>query len=158
VRGVFAIGDAASVPWNGDELPMLSAPAMQEGRHVARLIRDEAAGRSPARRPFRYLDRGAMATIGRSSAVAQIGPLRRWGFPGWVAWLAVHIRYLVGFRNRLAVLSSWSWDYLRKDRAIRIIVQGDADPVAEAVHADAPVCVDEATPRRGSSEEVAEVA
>lgn len=158
VRGVFAIGDAASVPWRKGELPMLSRPAMQEGRHVARLIRDEAVGRSRARKPFRYLDKGAMATIGRSSAVAQIGPLRLWGFPGWVAWLAVHIWYLVGFRNRLAVLSSWSWNYLRKDRAIRVVAQSATDPVVDAVHADTAERIGGTPPRRGSSEEVAEVA
>lgn len=159
VVDVIAIGDAASVPWRNGELPMLSQPAMQEGRHVARLIRDEAVGRwrSRPRKPFRYLDKGAMATIGRSSAAAQIGALDLRGFPGWVAWLAVHIWYLVGFRNRLAVVSSWSWNYPRKDRAIRIVAQSDADPVADAVRAVAPLRVLRTPTRRGSSEEVAEV-
>jgi NADH dehydrogenase len=127
VDGVFAIGDTAAARGHDGELPMLSPPAMQEGRHVARLIRDQAAGRGRTRKPFRYTDKGTMATIGRKSAVAQIGPLRFRGFPGWVAWLTVHIYYLAGFRNRLAVLWSWSWNYLRKDRPIRIIARSDTD-------------------------------
>jgi NADH:ubiquinone reductase (H+-translocating) len=133
VDGVFAIGDAAAARWNNSELPMLSPPAMQEGRHVARVIRDQAAGRARARKPFRYIDKGIMATIGRNSAVAQIGPLRLRGFAGWVAWLTVHLYYLVGFRNRLAVLCSWSWNYLRKDRPVRIIARSDADTLTDAV-------------------------
>ena len=131
--GVFAIGDIAAARWHDGELPMLSPPAMQEGRHVARLIRDQAAGRGRTRKPFRYIDKGTMATIGRKSAVAQIGPLRFRGFPGWVAWLTVHIYYLVGFRNRLAVLWSWSWNYLRKDRPIRIIARSDTDALTGLV-------------------------
>jgi len=83
--GVFAIGDTAAARWRDGELPMLSPPAMQEGRHVARLIRDQAAGHGKTRKPFRYTDKGTMATIGRNSAVAQIGPLRLRGLAGWVA-------------------------------------------------------------------------
>jgi NADH:quinone reductase (non-electrogenic) len=135
VDSVFAIGDAAAARWNESELPMLSPPAMQEGRHVARLIRDQAAGRAGTRKPFRYIDKGTMATIGRNAAVAQIGPLRLRGFLGWVAWLTVHLYYLVGFRNRLAVLWSWSWNYLRKDRPVRIIARSDADNLTDAVEA-----------------------
>ncbi len=122
----FAVGDVASMRHGQDELPMLSAPAMQAGRHVARLIMNEA-GLAPASersllRPFRYRDKGTMATIGRNAAVGQIGFLSFTGFPAWVAWLTVHLYYLVGFRNRLAVFASWGWNYLRKDRPLRIIV------------------------------------
>jgi NADH dehydrogenase len=135
--GVYAIGDVASVtprPDRDGELPMLSPPAMQEGRYVARLIRaGQAAGVQP---PFRYRDKGTMATIGRRAAVAQIGPLRLRGFIGWITWLVVHLYYLIGFRNRLAVLASWSWDYLRRDRPIRLIVRSDYDPVVAALLAD----------------------
>jgi NADH dehydrogenase len=135
--GVYAIGDVASVRPAGtaQELPMLSPPAMQEGRYVARAIR---AGGEPAR-PFRYRDKGTMATIGRRAAVAQVGPVRLRGFLGWVTWLVVHLYYLIGFRNRAAVLASWSWDYLRRDRPIRLIVRSDYDPVVASLVPDDPV-------------------
>ena len=145
--GVYAIGDVASVrpasvraasvrPGSAEqELPMLSPPAMQEGRYVARAIR---AGGEPAR-PFRYRDKGTMATIGRRAAVAQVGPVRLRGFLGWVTWLVVHLYYLIGFRNRAAVLASWSWDYLRRDRPIRLIVRSDYDPVVASLAPDDPV-------------------
>jgi NADH dehydrogenase len=71
-----------------------------------------------------------MATIGRNAAVAQMGPLCFTGFVGWVVWLVVHLYYLVGFRNRLAVLGSWGWNYFRKDRPIRIVVRAHADRVS----------------------------
>jgi NADH dehydrogenase len=132
LEGVFAIGDAAATHGGTDaDLPMLSPPAMQEGRYVARAIIDEAHGRPMSASPFRYLDKGTMATIGRNSAVAHIRGIRFRGFPGWVAWLAVHIYYLIGFRNRLAVLWSWGWNYVKKDRAIRIIARSQADPLAD---------------------------
>lgn len=131
--GVFAIGDAAAVSWHDGEIAMLSAPAMQEGRYVARLIRDERRGRPGAARPFRYLDKGVMATIGRNAAVAQIGALSLRGFIGWIGWLTVHIYYLIGFRNRLAVLASWGWNYLKKDRAIRIIARSDDDRLVDRI-------------------------
>lgn len=132
VDGVYAIGDVASVPHGDGELPMLSAPAMQAGRYVARAILQRARGRPTGEiQPFRYVDKGAMATIGRNAAVAQTGPLRLSGFIGWLTWLVVHIYYLIGFRNRLAVLASWAWNYIRKDRSIRIIARSEADPLTE---------------------------
>jgi NADH dehydrogenase len=112
---------------------MLSAPAMQAGRYVARLIRDELRGRSGRTRPFHYVDKGVMATIGRNAAVAQIGPLLLRGFIGWVGWLTVHIYYLIGFKNRLAVLASWGWNYIKKDRAIRIIARSDDDRLVDQI-------------------------
>jgi NADH dehydrogenase len=131
---VYAIGDVASVrpPGTDGELPMLSPPAMQEGRYVARAIR---AGREPEQ-PFRYRDKGTMATIGRRAAVAQVGPVRLRGFLGWITWLVVHLYYLIGFRNRAAVLSSWGWDYLRRDRPIRLIVRSRYDPVVAGLIPD----------------------
>jgi len=126
---VFAIGDLAAARPDGEELPMLSAPAMQEGRYVARAILADLAGRRTAR--FRYRDKGTMAVVGRGSAVASIHGLQLTGWIGWVAWLAVHIYYLVGFRNRAAVLVSWGWNYLRRDRPIRMITAKDSDPLVE---------------------------
>ena len=126
---VFAIGDVAG---ERDELPMLSPPAMQEGRYVARLIRRRlAGGRDEDRPPFRYLDKGTMATIGRNAAVADVHGLRLTGFVGWAAWLLVHIYYLIGFRNRVVVLTSWAWDYLRRDRPIRLIIASQPDPLVD---------------------------
>jgi NADH dehydrogenase len=134
---VYAIGDVASVrPGGADqELPMLSPPAMQEGRYVARTIR---AGTEQSTRPFRYRDKGTMATIGRRAAVAQVGPVRLRGFLGWITWLVVHLYYIIGFRNRVAVLASWSWDYLRRDRPIRLIVRSNYDPVVASLVPDDP--------------------
>jgi NADH dehydrogenase len=134
--GVYAIGDVASVraPDGEGELPMLSPPAMQEGRYVARAIRNGG----PPGRPFRYRDKGTMATIGRRAAVTQIGPVRLHGFLGWIAWLVVHLYYLIGFRNRAIVLASWGWDYLRRDRPIRLIVRSRYDPVVASLVPDEP--------------------
>lgn len=133
LRDVFAIGDAASVEHDGGELPMLSPPAMQEGRYVARAILDEVEGGHASSRPFRYVDKGTMAVIGRSAAVAKLGPLKLTGFIGWVVWLTVHIYYLVGFRNRVVVFLSWGWNFVRKDRPIRIIARARDDPAAAAL-------------------------
>jgi NADH:ubiquinone reductase (H+-translocating) len=135
-RGVFAIGDAASIRYGDSELPMLSAPAMQAGRYVARQIIHEVKesrngnGRSPR---FSYVDKGVMATIGRHAAVGRLGRLTFTGFPGWLMWLVVHLYYLVGFRNRFAVFALWGWNYFRKDRPIRIIAPANPDPLVARV-------------------------
>jgi NADH dehydrogenase len=121
-ENVFAIGDvAAGLDKHGDVLPMVSPPAMQAGRYVARHILDPAM-----RRKFRYYDKGTLATIGRRSAVGQVGPLRFRGLLGWLVWLFVHIYYLIGWGNRVRVLVRWAWYYFRRDRPIRIIVRADA--------------------------------
>jgi NADH:quinone reductase (non-electrogenic) len=134
---VYVIGDAASVAEDGGELPMLSPPAMQEGRYVARAIVDRiTTGRGPAR-PFRYLDKGTMATIGRRAAVADVRGFKLRGTMGWLAWLLVHIYYLIGFRNRAVVLASWGWNYLRRDRPIRLILRSQADPVTAGLEPEA---------------------
>ncbi len=115
---VYAIGDdAAAHDKRGRELPMTSPPAMQAGRYVAKRI----LGRT--QRPFRYFDKGNLATIGRTSAVADIGPLRFTGFIGWLVWLVVHLYYLIGFENRLLVMVRWSWYYVRYDRPVRSRIQ-----------------------------------
>ena len=108
---------------------MLSPPAMQAGRYVAHEI-----VRGPTRRAFRYIDKGTMATIGRRAAVAQIGPIQLTGFLGWVAWLVVHLYYLIGFENRLRVMLRWGWYYVRLDRPVRSILRADPprDPQSRA--------------------------
>lgn len=117
--GAYAIGDvAAGHGHRGASMPMLAPPAMQAGRYVAREI-----VHGPARRPFRYRDKGTLATIGRTSAVGQLGPLRFTGFVGWIVWLVVHLYYLIGFENRVRVMLRWAWYYVRLDRPVRIIVR-----------------------------------
>ena len=121
---VFAIGDIAHlVPSKGDgtgaPLPGLAPVAMQQGRHVARQIRRDLAKRP--REPFRYRDKGMMATIGRSRAVAQTRTLRLSGLSAWLAWIVVHIWYLIGFRNRLVVMFDWFWSYVTFKRGARLI-------------------------------------
>lgn len=123
---VFAIGDAASFVQDGEELPMMAPPAMQQGRHVAANLLRERKGRPL--RPFRYRDKGAMATIGRRAAVAQTDRFTLTGWVGWVAWLALHLLYLIGFRNRLLVLFHWGLEYFRYDRPVRLIARArDSD-------------------------------
>ncbi|TMB94641.1 MAG: NAD(P)/FAD-dependent oxidoreductase [Chloroflexi bacterium] len=122
---VFVIGDLAGAVVAGQPLPMLIPVAMQEGRRVAATIKDMAAtGGASA---FVYKDPGTMATIGRNSAVAQLGRVRLSGFPGWVMWLTVHLVNVVSFRSRILVLINWAWDYLFYDRPIRLIVRADPD-------------------------------
>lgn len=111
---VFVIGDMMSL----DDLPGLAQVAMQGGRYAARQIAAELGGRKPQDRPpFTYFDKGSMATISRFSAVAKVGKLEITGFIGWVAWLAIHLMYLVGFRSRLSTLLSWTVAFLGRGRA-----------------------------------------
>ncbi len=130
---VFAIGDMALVlAENGKPVPGVSPAAMQMGRYVARLIEDEmdlGTGRAP-RPPFRYWDKGTMATIGRSAAVAWIGKIRISGFFAWLAWLFIHLIFLIGFRNRLAVLIQWAYSYFAYKRSARIITYLPPEPPA----------------------------
>lgn len=122
---------------DGVELPMLAPVAMQEGRYVARSILAEVKG-SQLPVPFRYRDRGVMAVIGRNAAVAARGPLRFTGVLGWLIWLTVHLYYLIGFRNRAVVLLNWGWNYVRRDRPIRMITHIDPDPLADDLAAWLP--------------------
>ena len=118
---VFAIGDMALVlDEEGKPVPGVSPAAMQMARHVARIIRAELEQRA-ARLPFKYWDKGTMATIGRSAAVAKIGRIEFNGFLAWAAWLFVHLIFLIGFRNRLAVLLQWAYSYVAYKRGARIV-------------------------------------
>ena len=121
---VFAIGDMALVlDEQGRPVPGVSPAAMQMARHVARIIQHElqTGARQPGRAPFKYWDKGTMATIGRSAAVAKVGRLQFSGFPAWMAWLFIHLIFLVGFRNKLAVLLQWAYSYLTYKRGARIV-------------------------------------
>lgn len=118
---VFVAGDLARFTHQtGTPLPGTAPVAMQQGRYIARAILGDLRGQ--ARQPFRYLDKGQMATIGRSRAIVEIGSLRIAGFSAWLMWLAVHIYYLTGFRNRLLVVLQWAWSYLTFGRGARLII------------------------------------
>jgi NADH dehydrogenase len=128
---VIALGDMASVSdGHGGRLglPGLAPVAIQQGAYAARSIRHRVAGKPV--RPFRYIDKGNLATIGRGRAVADIGPLRLSGLPAWVIWLVVHIWYLIGFQNRLVVIVRWSISFLSGGRGqgSRIITRSDLGP------------------------------
>jgi NADH dehydrogenase len=127
--GVWAVGDvAAPRDHRGDgPLPQLAPVAMQSGGHVARQIGRLLEGKPT--QPFRFRDKGTMATIGRRSAVAELpGRIRLRGTPAWFAWLGLHLLYVAGLRNRLSVLLNWAWGYLTWDRGPRIIFRGDPPP------------------------------
>jgi NADH dehydrogenase len=117
---VFVVGDQAWVEQNGKPLPGLAPVAMQEGRHAAKNILRAAKGQPTI--PFRFRDKGTMATIGRSRAVVEFGKFHFYGFFAWLTWLFVHIYYLIGFRNRVFVLTQWIWSYLTFSRGARLIV------------------------------------
>ena len=122
--GVWAIGDVAAIAsgssQDGAGLAQLAPVAMQSGRHVARQIVRVAAGRTTE--PFRYRDKGIMATIGRSRAVAELPfGIKLRGFPAWLAWLGLHLVFLAGFRNRISVFVNWAWNWLTWDRGPRLI-------------------------------------
>jgi NADH dehydrogenase len=123
---VFAVGDiAALVDKNGVTVPGVSPAAMQMARHAAVIIEAECrgGGKSSTPRPaFAYWDKGTMATIGRSKAVAMVGRIKFSGLSAWLTWLGVHLLFLVGFRNRLSVLLSWTYSYFTYKRGARLIV------------------------------------
>jgi NADH dehydrogenase len=116
---VFVIGDLASFEQNGDPIPGVAPAAMQMGRYVGRAIASDLKGGE--RKPFHYVDKGALATIGRAAAVAEFGRLHISGLPAWLVWVGVHIMYLIGFRNRIVVMIQWAWAWLFYQRGIRLI-------------------------------------
>jgi len=125
---VFAIGDMALVlEKDGSPVPGVSPAAMQMGTHVARIIENEIAFPGGVKRPeFKYWDKGTMATIGRSAAVAKVGKFEFSGIMAWLAWLVIHLVFLVGFRNKIAVLFQWFYSYITYKRGARIIASPEA--------------------------------
>jgi NADH:quinone reductase (non-electrogenic) len=126
---VFALGDMVRVRGADGaplSLPGVAPVAMQEGRYVAKVVRDRLRGRDS--RPFRYHDKGNLATIGRSAAVADINGVRLSGFIAWALWLVVHLWYLVGFQNRILVFIRWSISFLTHGRGARLITGGAIEP------------------------------
>jgi NADH:ubiquinone reductase (H+-translocating) len=135
---VMAVGDMVRVRQSDGEsrvYPGVAPVAMQQGRHAARVVRDRLRGGEA--RPFRYLDKGNLATIGRAAAVADIKGLKLSGFIAWVTWLVVHLWYLIGFQNRLLVLIRWAFSFvMRGTRGARLITYQGAMPT------EAPRAVD----------------
>jgi len=129
-KNIFVIGDMASIKQEtGEPVPGVSPAAMQMGANAAaNILRDI---RNDKREKFVYWDKGSLATIGKRKAVAQTAGLKLKGFPAWLAWLFIHIFFLIGFRNRLAVMADWFWAYLTRERSARLIT-GDAEEMREA--------------------------
>jgi NADH:ubiquinone reductase (H+-translocating) len=137
---IFVIGDmAAFMGVDGKPLPGVSPVAMQQGRYVGKLIREELRGTARSK-PFTYFDKGSMAIIGRSDAVAQTRLLKLRGFMGWMAWLFVHILYLASWRNRIFTFMSWVWSYITFGAAARLIpnLAQAAEPVPQDEHVKFP--------------------
>ena len=121
---IFVVGDLAHFEHELDQpLPGVAPVAIQQGRYVSKVIRRRLDGKRTVL--FRYRDRGSMATIGRAAAVADIGRFHFSGFLAWLAWLFVHLIFLIGFENRLLVLTQWAWNYITRNRAARLITGED---------------------------------
>ena len=130
---VFAVGDLANcIDQSGQRVPGLCPAAIQMGRHAAKVILEEIGGKRPpsydVRPLFRYFDKGSMATIGRSHAVAQARGMKFDGLIAWLMWLFIHLLFLVGFRNRVAVMMQWFYAYVRYRRGARIITGLEQHP------------------------------
>jgi NADH:ubiquinone reductase (H+-translocating) len=117
---VFVIGDTAVAMQNGKPLPGMAPVAMQEGHYVGSVIASSVAGKQ-TNTPFHYFNKGNVATVGRSFGIVEIGKIRIAGFIAWVMWLAIHIFYLIGFRNRVLVMLQWAWAYFTSQRGARLI-------------------------------------
>jgi len=121
-ENVFVIGDAACFNDNkGKILPGVSPVAIQQGKYVANIIKKNLSKNE--RKPFKYFDKGNMATIGRARAIMQVGKLKASGFIAWLAWCFIHIFFLIGFRNKYKVMSEWIWHYITYKHGIRLITQ-----------------------------------
>jgi NADH dehydrogenase len=116
---VFVVGDLANLTIDGQLVPGVAPAAMQEGEHAAQNILRAIRGEPLT--AFKYRNKGSLATIGRSAAVADLGKLKLSGTPAWLAWLGVHILFLIGFRNRFVVLFEWAWSFVSYDRGARLI-------------------------------------
>ena len=125
-QNVFVIGDLAASRTRlmGHSFPKLRRARFRVVKHAARMIMASIDGSQV--KPFRYRDKGSMATIGRNAAVVELpNGVRVSGFVGWVAWLSLHLLMLIGFRNRANVLVNWAWNYLTYDRGSRLIIELD---------------------------------
>jgi NADH dehydrogenase len=121
---IFVIGDLAKFEQDGKQIPGVAPAAMQQGHYAARTIIDRLAGNKT--NPFRYWDKGSLATIGRNRAVAQVGPFHFSGYLAWLTWLLVHILYIVEFENRMLIVVQWAYDYFTHNRGARLITGEEA--------------------------------
>lgn len=152
-KNIFVIGDMASIKQeSGEPVPGVSPAAMQMGTATAKNILADIGGLE--RKNFRYVDKGTMATIGRSKAIAQVFGLKLKGWIAWMFWLFLHIFFLIGFRNRFIVLAEWSWAYLTRERSARLIT-GDADELRNAITfisgPEAALVMEEASPKKAKA-------
>jgi NADH dehydrogenase len=130
---IFVIGDLAHFPQaDGQPLPGVAPVAIQQGAYAGKLIRARLQGKTLP--PFRYRDKGSLAVVGRNAGVADFGRVRMAGFPAWLAWLFIHIWYLIGFENKLLVLIQWAWNYWTRKRGARLIT--GMTPVLRPVEAE----------------------
>jgi NADH dehydrogenase len=130
-KNIFVIGDMASLKQeNGEPVPGVSPAAMQMGTATAKNILGDL--KDQPRKDFKYVDKGTMATIGRSKAIAQVAGLKFKGFIAWMMWLFLHVFFLIGFRNRIIVMMEWFWAYLTRERSARLIT-GDANELRNAI-------------------------
>ncbi|MET0753831.1 MAG: NAD(P)/FAD-dependent oxidoreductase [Pyrinomonadaceae bacterium] len=130
-KNIFVIGDMASLKQaDGKPVPGVAPAAIQMAQTACANILNEL--KNKPRKDFKYWDKGSMATIGRSKAIVEAGKIKLTGFIAWLAWLFVHVISLIGFKNRLYVLSEWFWAYLTRERSARLIT-GDADELREAL-------------------------
>jgi len=140
---VFVIGDTAHVvapvhhlfgvkSRQPEPVPGLAPPAIQEGQYVARLISRRLRGQPPPA-PFEYLDKGSLAIVGRDFAIADFKVLRLWGWPAWWLWLGAHIFFLIGFANRLLVMTQWAISFLSNRRGVRIFPPEEQEVAARAL-------------------------
>jgi len=130
-KNIFVIGDMVNLLQDdGSPVPGVAPAAMQMAENAADNILRDLKGE--ARKDFKYFDKGSMATIGRNKAIVELGKFKLTGFIAWLAWLFVHVISLIGFKNRLYVLSEWFWAYLTRERSARLIT-GDADELEDAL-------------------------
>jgi NADH dehydrogenase len=129
---IFVIGDTATLLQNDRPLPGVAPVAMQQGRYVAGVIRNRVLNR-PALPPFHYHDKGNVATVGRAFAIMEAGKFKMYGFLAWIAWLTIHIFFLIGFRNRFIVLFQWAWAYFTFQRGARLITLAAPSKAEEEV-------------------------
>jgi NADH dehydrogenase len=132
---IIVIGDLAHCRRGDGILPGTAPVAIQQGRYAARLVTNRAAGKTTP--PFRYRDRGSLAVIGRNAAVADFGAARLWGYPAWIAWVFVHIWYLIEFDNKVIVMFQWAFDYVTRKRGARLIT-GSPAPGADSPSPPSP--------------------
>jgi NADH dehydrogenase len=129
---VFVIGDSAFIQNSkGNVVPGIAPAAMQEAKYVASVIKNKVS--QPKRKPFKYFDKGSMATIGKAKAVAMFGKFHVTGFIAWMMWSFIHIFFLIDFRNRFRVITEWIWFYITNRPGARLIVHKNLDKIKEAV-------------------------